>query len=382
MFKKVRRKFILTAVCSVVLVVACIIATINIVNYTEIVGDADDAISALMSGLPARYGETRYFTVTLFGDGTVIADVSHMISVSPEEAAAYAAQVIAGGSAGGFTGSLRYGVSAAHGRTTCVFVDCSIELGNFYDFLTTSIIIGVIAVAVVFALIFVFSGRIMKPVAESYGKQKQFITDAGHELKTPLTIIGANTELIEIQTGESEWTRGIKEQIKRLSSLTEELIFLARMEENADIKLSSFDLSEAVNATVQSFSAVAAGRGIQIESDVEAGLTLIGNREMICRLCNLLTDNALKYTDGQKVCVSLRAEGNKKVLSVRNAASYMEDGDLGYLFERFTRGDGSRNSATGGHGIGLSVARAIVQTHKGKIRAECRKGEVTFTVIL
>jgi signal transduction histidine kinase len=222
----------------------------------------------------------------------------------------------------------------------------------------------------------------MKPVAESYRKQKQFITDAGHEIKTPLTVIGANTELIEMLSGESEWTKGIKEQIERLKNLTEKLIFLAKTEEQTNISMFEFSLTDAVRETIQSFAAVAASRNISLTTDIQNDLCYIGNEEMIRQLVSLLTDNALKYTDGDTVAVTLRAENGKRILETRNRASYMRDGSLNGVFERFARGDSSRNSQTGGHGIGLSVSKAIVEAHKGKIKGECRSGIVTFTVIL
>lgn len=396
MFRKIRKKFILVAVCSVFLVLLCILGAINAINYTGIVGDADAAIAVLQE----RNGEfgnapgqnfspetpyfTRYFTVTLSSAGAVInMDLSRIASVSAEEAAGCAEELYAAGKTRGFCGNFRYGASdLPAGEKTYLFVDCTIELKNFYDFLWTSVVIGLAGVAVVFVLIFIFSGRIMKPVAESYRKQKQFITDAGHEIKTPLTIIGANTEVIEMQAGESEWTKGIKEQVSRLTSLTEKLIFLARLEEQANIPMFGFSLSDAVTESVQSFAAVAAARGVSLSSDIQNGLSYTGNEEMIRRLVSLLTDNALKYTDGDTVFVSLRAENGKRVLETRNRASYMRDGNLNGLFERFARGESSRNSKTGGHGIGLSVARAIVEAHKGKIKAECRQGRAIFTIIL
>lgn len=227
-----------------------------------------------------------------------------------------------------------------------------------------------------------FSDRIMQPVAESYRKQKQFITDAGHELKTPLTIIGANTEVIEMQGGESEWTKGIKEQISRLTSLTEKLIFLAKMEEQNDLPMFEFSLSDVIEESIQEFSTMAASKGIELVFDIQKGVFYTGNEEMIRRMISLLADNAIKYTDGNVVTFSLRTEGNKKVIEVKNPASYIAEGDMSGLFERFARGDISRNSGTGGHGIGLSVVRVIAEAHNGRLKGECRNGIAVITAIL
>ena len=396
MFRKVRKKFVIVAVCSVFIVMLCILGTINIVNYTKVVNNADEIIDILKEGngefgnfpgqdfSPEMPFSTRYFTVTLAPDGKVVRmNLNKIVSVSVEEAACYATELFAKGKANGFYGNFRYGVLSMHtGETMYLFVDCFVELESFNNFLLASIVIGSVGVAVVFVLVFIFSGRIMKPVAESYRKQKQFITDAGHEIKTPLTVIGANTELIEMLSGESEWTKGIKEQIERLKNLTEKLIFLAKTEEQTNISMFEFSLTDAVRETIQSFAAVAASRNISLTTDIQNDLCYIGNEEMIRQLVSLLTDNALKYTDGDTVAVTLRAENGKRILETRNRASYMRDGSLNGVFERFARGDSSRNSQTGGHGIGLSVSKAIVEAHKGKIKGECRSGIVTFTVIL
>lgn len=396
MFRKVRKKFVIVAVCSVFIVMLCILGTINIVNYTKVVNNADEIIDILKEGngefgnfpgqdfSPEMPFSTRYFTVTLAPDGKVVRmNLNKIVSVSVEEAASYATELSAKGKASGFYGNFRYGVLSMHtGETMYLFVDCFVELESFNNFLLASIVIGSVGVAVVFVLVFIFSGRIMKPVAESYRKQKQFITDAGHEIKTPLTVIGANTELIEMLSGESEWTKGIKEQIERLKNLTEKLIFLAKTEEQTNISMFEFSLTDAVRETIQSFAAVAASRDISLTTDIQNDLCYIGNEEMIRQLVSLLTDNALKYTDGDTVAVTLRAENGKRILETRNRASYMRDGSLNGVFERFARGDSSRNSQTGGQGIGLSVSKAIVEAHKGKIKGECRSGIVTFTVIL
>jgi len=396
MFRKVRKKFVIVAVCSVFIVMLCILGTINIVNYTKVVNNADEIIDILKEGngefgnfpgqdfSPEMPFSTRYFTVTLAPDGQIVRmNLNKIVSVSVEEAASYATELSAKGKASGFYGNFRYGVLSMHtGETMYLFVDCFVELESFNNFLLASIVIGSVGVAVVFVLVFIFSGRIMKPVAESYRKQKQFITDAGHEIKTPLTVIGANTELIEMLSGESEWTKGIKEQIERLKNLTEKLIFLAKTEEQTNISMFEFSLTDAVRETIQSFAAVAASRNISLTTDIQNDLCYIGNEEMIRQLVSLLTDNALKYTDGDTVAVTLRAENGKRILETRNRASYMRDGSLNGVFERFARGDSSRNSQTGGQGIGLSVSKAIVEAHKGKIKGECRSGIVTFTVIL
>ncbi|HIR40032.1 MAG TPA: HAMP domain-containing histidine kinase [Candidatus Coproplasma stercoripullorum] len=396
MFSKVRKKFIIVSICSIFIVLFCILGTINIVNYIGVVQVGDSAIAALKEGeghfnahpsqdiSPEMPFYTRYFTVTLNYDGRVVrTDLNSIVSVTEDEAKSYAQDAFTAGSDSGFYGVYRYGVlEMRDGYRMYIFVDCSVGLDNFSNFLISSVVIGCAGVAVVFVLIFIFSGRIMKPVAESYKRQKQFITDAGHEIKTPLTIIGANTELVEMQSGQSEWTEGIKEQVARLSALTEKLVYLARMDEQTAISMFEFSLSDVVEESMKEFAVVAEAHKVVLKCDIQKGVLYTGNEEMIRRLVALLADNALKYTDGDYIKVSLKAVKNKNIIEMSNIASYMKDGDLDGLFERFVRGDASRNSETGGSGIGLSVARAIAEAHKGKIRGECRNGIVSFTVTL
>ncbi len=396
MFVKIRKKFICVSIFSVFLVLLIILGTINIINYTRIVNDADMIVYVLKENngefgndhglnIPAEIPfSTRYFTVTLTENGDVrVIDLTRIVSVTSKEAVAYARELFEEGKSSGFYKNFRYGVSELpNGEKMYIFVDRTVELENFHGFLLSSIFIGLAGTAVVFILIFIFSDRIMQPVAESYRKQKQFITDAGHELKTPLTIIGANTEVIEMQGGESEWTKGIKEQISRLTSLTEKLIFLAKMEEQNDLPMFEFSLSDVIEESIQEFSAMAASKGIELVFDVQKGVFYTGNEEMIRRMISLLADNAIKYTDGNVVTFSLRTEGNKKVIEVKNPASYIAEGDMSGLFERFARGDISRNSGTGRHGIGLSVVRVIAEAHNGRLKGECRNGIAVITAIL
>ena len=398
MFKKLRRKFMIASVCSVFLVLSVILGIINGSNYITVVKEADRLVAFLLEGegefgVPPYPGgslypeipyTTRYFTVLMAGDGTVLSvNADRVSAIDSLQAASYASGLFEQGAQKGFLGPYRYAAQLLEtGRTLYVFVDCTMQLQNVQNFLYASIGVGAAGLAVVCLLIFLVSGRVMKPVAESYEKQKRFITDASHEIKTPLTIIGANTEILELGRGENEWTQGIREQVRRLSALTEKLVFLARMGEGTRVLMCDFSVSDAVRECVQSFAPVAAAKGIALQSDIAPSCTLHGNEELIRQLTSLLLDNALKYTDGTEVSVGLSAHGGKIRLTVKNPASFLPDGSLQMLFERFRRGDPSRNSGTGGHGIGLSVAQAIVEAHGGRISASCEGGMVTFSAVL
>jgi len=234
------------------------------------------------------------------------------------------------------------------------------------------------------ALVVVLSRRAIEPVAESIVRQKEFVTNAGHELKTPLAIIRANTEAMELRQGESKWSRNIREQTVRLNGLMENLLLLARMDEfAAQPPAERVDLSLLAQETLCSFQEGAALRGILLEEDLQPGVTVRSDRTHMAQLLSILLDNAVKYTEPEgRIGVALGQQGDQVILRVENGPARLT-GDPSRLFERFYRGDPARTQKTGGSGIGLSAARAIAETWQGTIRAET-KGEdrVVFTVTL
>ena len=231
-----------------------------------------------------------------------------------------------------------------------------------------------------------FSRRAIQPIADAYEKQKHFITDAGHELKTPLAVISANTEVLEMTQGESEWTQSIRNQVGRLAELTNDLVSLARMDErDSRMLMTDFSLSDAVSESLAPFVAVAGQRGKPIQTDIQEGLTLCGNEEAIRRLVGILADNAIKYgAEGGEIRITLRSAGRGMVFQTRNRVETpIKKGAHEELFERFYRGDASRSSKVAGYGIGLSMARAIVAAHRGKISAASEDGaSLAITVTL
>ena len=210
-------------------------------------------------------------------------------------------------------------------------------------------------------------------MAESYEKQRQFITNAGHEIKTPLTIIGADADLLELENGESEWLSDIKHQVTRLTGLTNDLIYLSRMdEERPQLQCIKFSLSDVTEDVVQSFQGPAKAHRKELVTDIQPLLSFTGDEKAIRQLVSVLLDNAVKYSpEGGIISVRLKQEGCFLKLAVSNTTVQpVEKEQLNHLFDRFYRADQSRNSSTGGYGLGMSIAHSIVTVHKGKIRAE------------
>ena len=373
---------------------------------------------------PESQFDTRYFTVTINSNGEVEnIDTSKIASVSSENAAEYAKKLWKSGKKGdgksGFVESCKYLTVDEDGSTMYIFLSCQREISTIRAYILASAGISVFGLVVVFIMIYFFSGKILKPVSESYEKQKRFITDASHEIKTPLTIIDADTEVIEMMEGENEWTSSTRKQVARLTSLTEKLVFLSRMDEEATkLEMLEFSLSDAILDTAEPFKAIARTKGKKLTIDVTDGILYTGDEKTIRQLVSILLDNAMKYsgcsnasfekgninktnlnktTQTQNDCVttinpapeieiSLKPSGKNRIITVWNTVdetANIKKGRQDMLFERFYRTDTSHNSKTGGFGIGLSAAYAIVKAHKGKITAESKDGRsIKFTIVL
>ena len=223
----------------------------------------------------------------------------------------------------------------------------------------------------------VFSGRIVRPIAESYEKQKQFITDAGHELKTPITIIRADADVLQSEMEEENvWITDIQKQTDRLAELTADLIYLSKMKEADEVlEMQNLSLYELVDETARSFQALARSKGKSFSATVTPDLNVNGDEKALAKLVSILLDNAMKYsTEGGTVDLTLNRVGRNARLLVKNSTSAMEKGNADRLFERFTREDRSRNSESGGFGLGLAIAKAVTEAHRGTIRAESEDG--------
>lgn len=228
----------------------------------------------------------------------------------------------------------------------------------------------------VFILLFTLSKRIARPISESYKKQRRFITDAGHEIKTPLTIISADADVLDMEYGESVWLRDIHVQIKRLTTLTNDLIYLSKMEEQQGrLQAANFSLSALADELVQSFQALAKTQEKSFTSDIQPNIALYGDEKAIGHAISNLLDNALKYSEPKgTISLTLEKRGRFVYLEVFNTTPAISQESIQNLFDRFYRADPSRNSQTGGHGIGLSIVQAVVSAHRGKVSASSQDG--------
>ena len=327
--------------------------------------------------------ETRYFSVKLDTAGTVTGtDTAKVVAVDDALAERYAKMILKEKKSTGYISTYRYMRAETDSGYICVFIDAYRELDSFRSFFLASLIISGLGILMVLALVILLSETALKPIIESYEKQRRFITDAGHEMKTPLTVISANAEIIELESGESQWVAGIKSQVAKLASLTEKLVILSKMEEGAKLEMSGFSLSEAIFDTCDQYKSIAMSRGVSFEVNVGESITIVGNEGEIRRCVSLLLDNAFRYVDeGGTVEVNIQKLAGGVEMRFSNTTPGVERGSLDRWFDRFYRTDLSRNSATGGSGIGLSVVKAIVLAHGGSVKAASPDGvKVEFTI--
>ena len=404
MIRRLQKKFIAAAMLSLLVVLVVLIVLINGLNLYRTVKETDDTLLMLSEGgggffdrdepragaqtPDTRFGrrgfsgeqlfQSRWFTVTLDENGEAGAiDLRNIATVDEDTAIEMAKKAQARGKERGFSNSYRYLKTETEGQTRWTFLNSERELETFRSFLLVSCLISLGGYLMVFLLMTLLSARIVRPIAQSYEKQKQFITDAGHELKTPITIIRADTDVLESDGKDNEWVADIRTQTTRLASLTDDLIYLSRMEETGTRRLMvDFSLSDAVQETAQSFATAAKAKGKTLSADIQPMLTLNGDEKAIRKLVSVLLDNALKYSGENGVIdLSLQKSGKTIRLVVKNTAALAEKGNMDRLFDRFYRADASRSSETGGFGLGLSVAKAVTEAHRGRIHAESPDGK-------
>ena len=401
MLKKLKIKFILATELSLLIVITIIVGAINIFNYRSVISDADDTLQLIMDNkgrFPNKPGmikpgldititpespfESRYFTVAIENGKLKSVNTASIAAVDDDEAVSMAMTVLSRKVPKGFLGNYRFLISTKGEITGITFLDCTRSLDSANTFLLLSLSISILVLFAVFMLVWIISDHIVKPIIQGYEKQKRFITDAGHDIKTPITIIDADAELIEMEFGESEWLSDIKKQTARMTTLTNELIYLSRTEERQQTPHIDFPLSEVAEEVVNSFGAPAKTKNIKINLSVAPALFYHGDEDSVRKLFTLLLDNAVKYSPAEKsIDLTVRKQGRGVSIKISNEAPDLTDKTVARMFDRFYRSDPARSSG-GGFGIGLSVASAIVSSHKGKINAHKEGNILVIEAIL
>lgn len=390
--KKLRRKTVLTVFLLVTAVFALTVFALTIVLNVSIINRADRITDFLIhhdGKLPDKqdydkldeqeridlynYDEeapylVRYFSVKFDGEDVVGVDIAHIASIDKSEAAQMAFSVKSEGGKGDFD-SFRYRIS--ENGTFAVFVDCSAnrdQANIIVLFLTLIAVAFIVTITLIFAFV---SKQIVRPFEENRRMQKQFITDASHELKTPVAIISANAEVLSYKYGENEWLGNITAQTERMSGLINEMLTLNRLEEVETVSdIERVNLSEIITKTAEQFDEMLGKKKVLSEYEVPAEVFINGNPAQLDRLFSVVIENAAKYvSENGRVKISLKKDARHVSIDVFDTCEINPDVDYKHLFDRFYRPDSSRTSKTGGHGIGLSIAKRISVLHNGSIAA-------------
>ena len=437
MIKRLRRRMTLMVIAVLILVSAGIVLAIHYANERSIAVQAESTLSVLAENSGSRpslppdgstpadmnetpppkpegesdpsprgYGEQRMrgqppeardnrtvaaglsnsYTITLNDDGTVASWTSDRTDLySDLQISAMAEGVQAAGTDSGRIGSQFYRKTVKDGRTLLIVLDARLDYLAASNTLRSTILVAAVACLLLSLLAALLIREMVKPVEDAFTRQKQFISDASHELKTPLAVISANAEVLEQEIGKNEHLEYIRSEVRRTDSLVRNLLALARMDRNdAGTDMKRFDLSHAVLDVTLPFESTVYEAGKTLEIDVPDGIDCLGNEEMIKQLTVILLSNALKYSDpGGRIEVSLKTKGKQREIRVFNTGEPIEPDNRERIFDRFWRADPAHGRDTGGHGLGLAIARSIVEKHKGRITVDSPEGTGNaFTVTL
>lgn len=411
MFRKLKIRFILLALAAIVCILLTMIAVLNSVRFLQTNGE----IQAVLNILSANNGDFpsveetaeslqndritidtiyqyRYFSVVYNEDKTLYStNLDHLSNLSKEQALSYANKVIKNSRSSGVfkVGSQFYSYQITQDSKTkrylLVVLDSTNYLESRNDFFWLSIQLCFYSFIFFVLVVSGFSNFAIRPYIKNYENQKRFITNAGHELKTPLAIISANTELQELMTGENEWTESTKDQVKRLSNLINQMVVLARLEEQPDVTLVDVNFSEVVKKVAGNFKSVIEKAGKKYEIKLQEDIHVKATEDELYELVSILIDNACKYCDedGQIFVTLTKAKRGKRArLTVANSYADGKNVDYSRFFDRFYREDESHNQKQPGYGIGLSMAESLVRIFKGRIWVSYKKGLIGFTVLL
>lgn len=403
MIKKLRIKFILISMFSILFVLTATLAAINISNFIAINNSAnrniqlvierglDDGPGGISDPEPGEESlppdETlmheNYFVVVFDENSEIVeSNYIHIFSMTNEECETVAREILGYKNNSGRRHDLKYKKVKEVNNTKVAVVDLYQHLNQARISVWGSLIVGLAAYLVILALILISSRLVIRPSEISYEKQKEFITNASHELKTPLTIISTDVEIIEMDHGQSEWTQSIKDQVLNLTQMTNQLVTSARLEEDnaSSYQMEEFNVTEVVQESIEAFAASLKNKNLSLSTKLEKDVKLNGNKYLINELLYIFFDNALKYCgENGDVEVSLKRNKGKVEICFANTLPEGNKVEVDKLFDRFYR---DQNSKVSGTGIGLAISKQIVELHKGRIEAIQDGNKIEFIVIL
>ena len=395
MIYRLRRKFILISAVSTILVFTCIFIGMFFLGKIQLNNTMDTLtdIIAENEGVFPEYDaqkhtgqeiefpymnvitaesrfSTRFFTVWINRESRINhVNVESIHSISETGTQSFVKEAIEKGKERGWVSNYRYKFFETDAERGIVFVDGTMSRNMMYRSLYTSLMVLGVSSIIILVLFILISKKVVRPIAESYDKQKQFVTDANHELKTPLTLILSNLDIVEEELGENEWLNDIRTEGNRMRSLVNQLVTLSRMDEDHScLVMTKFDLSKAAMETVAEFEVLASKKEKELTANIEQGIFYKGDEGAIRRVISILLDNAINYCDPDGT-ILIKVYGKRMpVITVENTCRDVNQIRLDRLFDRFYREDKAR-TFHGNFGIGLSIAKAIIRSHRGDIFA-------------
>lgn len=353
-------------------------------NYNKILLSDTATVMKNEAPVPKSLGSIDFFALMADSDGNYLASLNYD-DLEQSVAQKYISAIIKDGAASGMLNNFQFFKLAKDNGTIMVFTDKSAEIDMLDQLTHTTILIGIATFILLSILSFYLSKKSIEPIKVAFEKQKQFVSDASHELKTPLTIISANADVLADEIGENKWLNYIKSQTKRMNVLVNDLLNLTRLENNtSDFVRTEFNLSQALTNTALPFECQAFESNKIFDVDIDEGIMLNGSEKHIKQLAAIFIDNAFKYSnDGGTISISLKKQGDKKIFSVFNTGAGVKDSEKNKIFERFYRSDDSRARTTGGYGLGLAIAKSIIDKHKFKVAVNNVEGEsICFIVTM
>ena len=403
MLQKMRLRMILSSMLAFFAVITLIAVLVNVADYIVMTNRVDQTLDYILSyeeripNVPEQEGPppagpgpfmeipdveanymTRFFVVRFDLSGNpIFASTDYVAAVDKEAAVEYAQEALSKGDERGYINDYRYVVESNGVTQVVIFLNASKELQYMRTLGSLSLFVSGVSLLLVFALVVLVSGKAIKPIADNIKTQKQFITNASHELKTPITSISTSIDVLSIEHGDDEWTENIKSQVGRMSKLVGELVTLSRLDEDIPVpNKEKFSLSNAAWETVEVYEPHAKAEGKNFQVSIEDDVYMTGDKAAIQRMLSVLIDNAIKYSDENgDIKVSVCKTRFKNVIAVYNTCDYDVPPDTDRLFDRFYRPDESRSTSTGGNGIGMAIAKAVVEAHGGTITAHCPSGK-------
>lgn len=412
MIRALQRKFVLTAMAAITVLILLLLGGINVANLVIVREQVQHTLEMLsnmnregenpfppsdppkdrpMDGPKNAYDtflSSNFFLVRFDQEGNVTyVDVTRTSSVTEEEAESMGQTAYEKATEQGSSGKFRYLLREnLDGRgASAVFLDTSDEWFSYLRVVLLSGAAGLVCWGLMLGLVIVLSRRAIRPIVENIQRQKQFVTNAGHELKTPLAIIQSNAEALELYTGETKWSRNIKDQAQRLGGLMNDLLTLARMDESSVTGLAvEVSLSDLAEKAAEAFAQPMEAKGLALEQEIQPGVVVKADPAQMEQLFSILLDNAVKYSvEGSTIRFSLVKEDRRARLTVENTCESLPQVPPEKLFDRFYRGDAARTQKSGGYGIGLAVAASIAAANKGSLQARyLPENRISFTAYL